>query len=193
MKKDPLDEAKTYSAILSKHCPKNIVTWAIQYDVSIRRKKFLLALQALLKMRSLDADHPEYFTRLVDFALKIPGFEKLPDAVGTVITEESSKLLNQKSVSEYVSEAADQARQNKITALPARVAIAQGLVKTNPASVGAAATIIIDGGMDSLGVNVESCRVALEALKGFGTESEASTKQWISVVKERFPLISEFS
>lgn len=193
LKKDPLEEAKNYSAILSKHCPKNIVTWALQYDVSIRRKKYLLALQALVKMHILNRDHADYFKRLVDFALKRSGFGELPSAVATVITEESSKLLNQKSVSEYVSETADRARQNATTSLSSRVAIAEALVKTNSSSVTAAAGIIVDGGIDGLGVDVETCRNALKSLKGFGAEGESSTKQWISVVKNRFPLISEFS
>jgi hypothetical protein len=43
--KDPLEEAKNYSATLAKHSPKRLSTWMLQYDVSIRRGKALLAMQ----------------------------------------------------------------------------------------------------------------------------------------------------
>jgi peptide alpha-N-acetyltransferase len=193
LQKDPLEEAKQYSAILSKHCPQRFGTWTLQYDVSIRRKKYLLALQALFKMSFIDCEHSDYFSRLVDFALKMPSFGELSEAVRTVLSEEFSILLNQKSVTEYVAEAADQARQKETTALPVRVAIAQALVQTNPGSASAASKLIVDLGISSRGADAEACRVALDALKGFGAEAEESTKQWISVVKERFPLISDFS
>jgi peptide alpha-N-acetyltransferase len=45
LKKDPLEEAKHYSAILSINAPKRVSTWIRQYDVAIRRGKGLLALQ----------------------------------------------------------------------------------------------------------------------------------------------------
>jgi peptide alpha-N-acetyltransferase len=42
---DHLDEAKKFAAILVRHCPKRMSSWALQYDVSIRRGKMLLAMQ----------------------------------------------------------------------------------------------------------------------------------------------------
>jgi NMDA receptor-regulated protein 1 len=45
LKKDPLEEAKNYSAILAKHAPNRLSTWMFQYDVAIRRGKALLAMQ----------------------------------------------------------------------------------------------------------------------------------------------------
>ena len=42
---DHLEEAKKFAAILVRHAPKRISAWALQYDVSIRRGKMLLALQ----------------------------------------------------------------------------------------------------------------------------------------------------
>merc|ERR1712194_587890 len=69
LKANPLEEAKKYSAILSKHCPKRLGTWALQYDVSIRRKKVMLALQAILRLKSLDSINAAYVSRIVDFAL----------------------------------------------------------------------------------------------------------------------------
>lgn len=190
LKKDPLEEGKKYSAILSKHCPNRFETWALQYDVSIRRKKWLLALQALFKMRDLDSNNAGYFSRLVEFAMKVPDIGDLPEAVKNVITEEGSGLLNQKSVTEYVSEASDKASKDKTTGLPLRVEIAKTLIKYNSAAVEEASAIIVDGGIDSRGVNVQSCILALNALKAIGS---ASTQQWISDVLHRYPRIPNFS
>jgi peptide alpha-N-acetyltransferase len=190
LKKDALEEGKKYSAILSKHCPSRSETWAFQYDVSIRRKKWLLALQALLKMRSIDSENAEFFSRLVDFASKMSEFEAVHDAVKRVVSEEVSKLLNQKSVTDYIADAAEQARKNKVTTLSLRIAIADALFKMNPASsVDSATAIIVDGGIDSRDVNVDTCRAALKMLKSFGS---GLTEQWISSVRSRFPRITEF-
>lgn len=42
---DNLDEAKKFASILVRSCPKRMSAWALHYDVSIRRGKFLLAMQ----------------------------------------------------------------------------------------------------------------------------------------------------
>lgn len=42
---DPAAEAKKFAAILVRHAPKKISSWALQYDVSVRRGKMLMALQ----------------------------------------------------------------------------------------------------------------------------------------------------
>lgn len=42
---DPAEEAKKYASILVRHAPKNISSWALQYDISVRRGKMLVALQ----------------------------------------------------------------------------------------------------------------------------------------------------
>eukprot|EP00980_Cylindrotheca_fusiformis_P005774 scaffold1203_cov117-Cylindrotheca_fusiformis.AAC.13 len=189
-KMDPLEEARKYSAVLSKHCKTTLETWALQYDVSVRRKKWLLALQALFKMHSLAPTHAEFFSRLVDFALQFPSSEGQPDAVKLVITQESSNLLNRKSVADYISEAAEQAKSNRRTSLPLRTAIAEAMVKTNPSSVNAASALVVDGGIDGTDVSVESCRKALAVLKGFRS---ASVEKWQSTVLGRFPRIEEFS
>ena len=45
LKKDPLDEANKYSAVLAAHAPNQLSTWMRRYDVAIRRKKALIAMQ----------------------------------------------------------------------------------------------------------------------------------------------------
>jgi peptide alpha-N-acetyltransferase len=192
LKKDPLDEARKYSSILSKHCPKRFGTWVLQYDVSIRRKKPLLALQALFKMRNLDPSHALYIPRLVDFAVKSTAFD-VSGPVKNVIMDEIPTLLGGMSVSEFVVDLAKKARDDPTTSLPNRIATSKCLVLTKSESTDSAAKIIVDGGIDGRGVTVESCREALTVLKGLGTEASNSTEKWLSIVKERFPLIKDFS
>ena len=43
--KDALDECRKLSSILSKHAPKDVSTWMIQYDIAIRRGKAMMAMQ----------------------------------------------------------------------------------------------------------------------------------------------------
>jgi peptide alpha-N-acetyltransferase len=45
LKKDPLEEANKYSAVLAAHAPNQLSTWMLRYDVAIRRRKALIAMQ----------------------------------------------------------------------------------------------------------------------------------------------------
>jgi hypothetical protein len=193
LKKDPLEEAKIYSAILSKHAPKNITTWILQYDVSVRRKKALLALQSLFKARALDPESGDLISRIVDFALKVdPSLKTDVAAVQHVVNNGISKLLDGKSVGDFVKAARDKVSNDPLTSLPTRVAVARALVSTNSSSVAEAASLIVNGGLQGRGVSVESCRAALMALRELGSEADGATAQWIADVKARFPLLVDF-
>ena len=45
LKRDPLEEAKKYVNTLVNNAPESISTWILRYDVAIRRKRLLMALQ----------------------------------------------------------------------------------------------------------------------------------------------------
>jgi hypothetical protein len=190
LKKDPLEEAKKYSSMLASYAPKSLVTWILQYDVSIRRKKPLMALQALHKARSIDPESCELFSRVVDFALKMDSFADATDVIRTVMQAETPQLLGGQSVSDFVKAAATNVRDNAGTDLPRRVSVAKALVESKTSSVADASAVIVNGGISSTKVTVETCRDALSALKAFGNESEGAVKQWIADVQGRFPIIS---
>ena len=193
LKKDSLEEAKKYSAILSRHCPTRFGAWVLQYDVSVRRNKVLLALQALYKMKQLDDQNADYFTRLVDFATKIGDVKDMPSEVQKVTSSEFSKLLGQKDLAEFLSEATAKAGQDKTTSLSLCVAIAEAGVKTKSASVETASSLILENGLNGRGVDIESCRTALLALQEMVGSSGDTTQKWIEAVKSRFPMVPEFS
>ena len=194
LKKDPLEESQKYASIITSYAPNRFKTWMLQYDVAIRRKKYLLALQALFRARAIDSDHSEYVSRLVDFSTKMKDVGDLPGPVGAIITEETPRLMENKTVAQYLSAAADKIRQNGPSAsLPTRTVVAKALVETKSGSVTDACTLILDGGISAWGVTVESCQAAVRTLQSFGNGASSSNEQWIAKVKERFPLLKDLS
>lgn len=190
MKKNPLEEGKKYSAILSKHCQHKLETWALQYDVAIRRKKWLLALQALFRLRKMDPYSPEFFERVVDYGLKASDFGEQAPAVKTVLIDGCADLLQKLSVPDYINQAVEKVQASKATSLSLRVAVAKALFSTNPSSIDVATALIVKGGLEGRDAGVESCRKALGVLKDFKSKS---VEEWVSAVKQRYPRITDFS
>lgn len=193
LKKDPIEEAKKYSSMLVQYAPKNIETWILQYDVAVRRKKALMALQALHKARAIEPMNSELFTRIVEFAGMVDTFKDFPDAVRIVLVDETPPLLNGKSVSAFLQDSLTGALADTTCPLPYRTAVAKSLVDKKIASVADAAKLITKTDLRACrGVSADSCRNALTALKSFGNEAEGSTREWIASVKDRFPLLPSF-
>jgi NMDA receptor-regulated protein 1 len=189
LKKSPLDEAKKYSSMLAKYAPENLTTWILQYDVSMRRKKPMLALQALFKARSLDAESSELFTRIIDLSSKLDTFGDLSAAVRSVIAEEAPVLLGMNSLDAFVKDAAALIRNNPITGLPTRTAVVKALTDANIESIRDAVSLITNGGMEARDVSVATCLAALDLLKSFGAEAADATKEWQDAVRRRFSTV----
>lgn len=191
LKLDPLAEAQKYSSILSRHCPKKFCTWELQYDVAIRRRKWLPALQALCKMKALNPNSAGFASRLIDFALKVPTLEDVSDLAQKVLDEVFPQVLEKGSAKKFVVDAVANIRNGKVVDLPFRVAIAKGLVQTGVEGEQAAAELIVDGGLDTPGICVDSCIAALETIKKFGSVIKKDCAgKWISMVQERYPALS---
>jgi N-alpha-acetyltransferase 15/16, NatA auxiliary subunit len=194
LKKDSLEESQKYVSIISKFAPNRFETWMLQYDVAIRRKKYLLALQALFRAHAIDAERSEYISRLVDFATKMSDTGDLPGAVGAIIKEETPRLMENQSVGAFLIAASESIRKEGSTAcLPTRTAVAKALVEAKSGSVSDAATLIVDGGISARGVSVQTCQDALAALKAFGAGAASAAEKWMAQVKERFPLAQGLS
>ena len=192
LKKDALAESQKYASIVTKFAPQRFQTWILQYDVAIRRKKYLLALQALFRAHELDSEHCEYISRLVDFATKMKEFGDLPSAVTTIIKEETPRLLEKKTVEQYLASVAESVKNSGASSnLATRTAVAKALVETKAGSVADASALILNGGISSKGATVVACQEASSVLKGFGASASSSTEKWISQVKERYPLLQD--
>lgn len=192
LKKDPLDEAKKFSAILSKNAATRLSTWLLQYDVASRRGKGLLALQALLKAKALAPESSDVFARIVDLGNK---FESLisSEIVRSVFNTEIPTLLEGKDVESFVVIASTKLMADPLAALPMRVEVAKALLQVNKASVAEAANLIVDGGLLGRGVTVSNCRDALVALTGFGEDAAGARSQWVAAVSTQFPLLKDLA
>mmetsp|Transcript_115959 Transcript_115959/g.334857 ORF Transcript_115959/g.334857 Transcript_115959/m.334857 type:complete len:889 (+) Transcript_115959:108-2774(+) len=191
LKLDPLTEASKYSSILSKHCPKRLGTWALQYDVAIRRKKWLLALQSLYQMSHLAPLDSGYFSRLVDFAHKLPGMKCASDAATAVLSLEFPKLLKGSSIKEFVSGALSAIRCGEIVEFSYRVAVAEAAMQAGLEPADKAGALVVDGGLDMPGVNVKSCTAALKCLHEFGPSAKPAADKLKAMVLERFPALED--
>lgn len=192
LKLEPLAEAKKYSATLAKYAPRSLPAWILRYDVAIRRKKTLMAMQALFKAKAINAESGELFTRIVDFAGKADPVKDCHQAVKEVLKSEISKLLDGKTLTAFVADAAAQARTDPLTYLSLRIAIAEAMVHTKAGSIGDASSLIVDHGLDGRAVTVEVVRSALSLLTTFGSEASQARSEWVDGVKERFPLLEDF-
>ena len=185
LKKDPLGEAKKLSLILSKYAPKNIDTWILQYDVSVRNNKPLLALQAICKATAIDENHPDLFVRLVDFGNRWKDMQCSSNTVQAVLHEEAPKLFKDKSVNDFIQSRASIVREEKATNLQLRTAVCRALVNHNIGSREDALSMVLADGMNGRGVSMDTCRETLEVLQQLG--DDAAIRDWTDQVEKRFP------
>ena len=190
MKKNPLDEAAKYSGILARYAPASLETWILRYDVAIRRKKALLALQALYKARAIAPHSSEVFARIVDFSTKLEELRNGSEIVKGVLDSEAAPLLENGSLVDFVKKACKLATESDSNALDYRYEVAKALLSTKAGSASDAASLIVDGGLESKNVSVGTCRKALDVLKSLGPEASDATNKWTTMVQERFPRAS---
>lgn len=188
LKKNALEECKKFSAILSKYAPTHLSTWLLQYDVSIQRGtgKSLMALQALFQAKKVAAieNHPEVFTRTVDFCSRsIP--DDQPAVVQQVLKDQIPVLLNRaSSVSDFVNAVAAEKEQQKCAM---QLAVAKALCQHGGKSPTEAAKFLVSGAQPD---NVESCQEALRVLQEeWKVSDESLISEWKRRVKARFPLL----
>jgi N-alpha-acetyltransferase 15/16, NatA auxiliary subunit len=191
LKKDHLEEAKKYSSMLAKFAPQNLETWILQYDLAVRRKKPMLALQALFKARNIDPESSELFSRIVDFTGKVEHFGEVSSAVRSVIAAEAPDLVGHQSVSDFVVMSAERIRENSLIDLPMRTAVVKALVDLNSQPIKNVVSLIVDTGMNARKCSIEACRHALELLHILGDEASDSAKSWEEQIAIRFPVIKE--
>eukprot|EP00581_Thalassiosira_minuscula_P017759 CAMPEP_0183722740 /NCGR_PEP_ID=MMETSP0737-20130205/14604_1 /TAXON_ID=385413 /ORGANISM="Thalassiosira miniscula, Strain CCMP1093" /LENGTH=974 /DNA_ID=CAMNT_0025952969 /DNA_START=188 /DNA_END=3112 /DNA_ORIENTATION=+ len=187
---DHLEEAKKFAAILVRHAPKRMSAWALQYDVSIRRGKMLLALQALFKMRSIDPNDDRLFSRIVDYSQKLSaGSQKGHAASEEVIASEFPTLLNNKSLTNYISSAAEKVKADALSSLPLRIAVARAMLETKVGSSGEAAALVLDSKLNVRCVTVETCREALQFMELTGDKH--NKEQMKQLIDAKFPFAKD--
>jgi N-alpha-acetyltransferase 15/16, NatA auxiliary subunit len=194
LKKDPLQEAKKYSSMLAQFAPQNLETWIFQYDTALRRKKPLLALQALFKARSVDKDSCALFSRIVDFVHRhSDAFTSTASpAVRSVMSSEVPLMLGgHASIAAFVAQAAARIAEQPLTDLPMRTAVAKALVDIEgPTAIPNGVALIVPDGMQARKVTVDSCQEALAVLQSFGDDAVDAVNRWTEQMAQRFPPVT---
>jgi len=186
-----LDEAKKYAAILARHAPKSISSWTLQYDASVRRGKMLIGLQALFKMNSIDPNSHQLFSRVVDFSQRLESrSSKCHDASEEIILAEFPKLMDAKSLSEFVQSAIDRVKNDVASDLPTRTAVANAIISTGVGSASDSLSLILDSKLNCRCVNVDSCREALKFIESVGSDSGKG--QFKALIVTKFPFLKDF-
>ncbi|KAG6901442.1 hypothetical protein C0995_011955 [Termitomyces sp. Mi166 len=91
---DPLEQAVKLLQPITTLVTDNIDVWTVVYDVAIRRKKYLQALQALNYARALSAEHPDVHVRSMHFRQTIDALpEELPAPIGPILKEAAQKAV----------------------------------------------------------------------------------------------------
>lgn len=197
LSKVPLDEAKKYAATLVKNAANCLTTWLCQYDVCVKRGKAMMALQALFKAKSLSptnesAISSELFKRIVAFHENVSLVERAKEVVKDVFESEKAKLLgDSKSLNDYVNDWARKIKSNARTGLSLRTEVARAMVKCNPGSAKDAISLIVENGLDIRGVDIDSCKNAVEVLKSIDDKAK-ETQDFVEIVKRKYHLASIF-
>lgn len=200
--KDVLEEAKKYTNTLVKNAPGRFSTWIYQYDVSIRRGKYMMALQALFKAKALDPFSSDLFTRIVDlkkkqFSPSSDSLESCISLVQEVFESELCKLLcwnnnaitNNTSLSGFVSEVASSLKEDNKANLALRIAVAKAVITCGLGNAADAISIITKDKLQMYGVRLEECKESLSYLKEVcGDAEDKRIEEWKNFIEQYFPM-----
>jgi len=204
LNKDALEEAKKYTSTLVMNAPTRFSTWICQYDVSIRRGKFMMALQALFKARALDPTSSELFVRILDLQQKKFSTSDSMASSASVLQEvfesERCKLLqwnnsfsvNNTTLSDFVSNVAASIKNDKRASLALRIAVAKAMVSCEIGTAADAVSIITVEKLQIYGVTLEGCKDALSYLKELCGDADdamgASIQEWKDLIEQYYPM-----
>jgi len=89
-----LERAAKFLRRIAEHTPRNLDVCFADFDVAIRRKKYLQAVQALARARAVDPAHPELHVRIVDLRKTVSSLSgSIPEPSGSVLTGTLADIL----------------------------------------------------------------------------------------------------
>jgi N-alpha-acetyltransferase 15/16, NatA auxiliary subunit len=174
---------------LTKHAARMIETQLLAYDVAMKRSKYLLALQALLRGKRLRPTNPDLLLRIVEFSHSIhSGISALHPLVAEVIAAEESTLLDGMAVDGFVASFAERAVG---WSLLHRIRVAQAMHVIRPEDRSRALAMITDGGLEGRGVTLKTAGEAVRVVRDvLGDASIAESLR--ASLGVRFPLAAAF-
>jgi hypothetical protein len=117
------------------------------------------------------------------------------DMIRTVVEEETLALLGdaveqqQQSVENFIKTAVARIRDDPLTELPFRIAVAKSVADEKIGTVSEACALITSGGLTCRKATVDACCEALQALESLGDgDNQAAAREWAMTVTKHFPL-----
>ena len=144
-------------------------------------------------MKSVDPDSHKLFSRIVDFSQRLSN--KSAGEGGAAASEEVirdfSKLMDGKSLSDFV----DDVKNNPLSTLSMRVAVAKAMLSTNVGSSADAASLLLDSKLNVRGVTVESCQEAVAFMDSLDNAGEGggNKERMMKLIMAKFTFAKDFS
>ena len=143
-------------------------------------------------MKSVDPDSHKLFSRIVDFSQRLSN--KSAGEGGAAASEEVirdfSKLMDGKSLSDFV----DDVKNNPLSTLSMRVAVAKAMLSTNVGSSADAASLLLDSKLNVRGVTVESCQEAVAFMDSLDNAGEGggNKERMMKLIMTKFTFAKDF-
>ena len=147
-------------------------------------------------MKSVDPDSHKLFSRIVDFSQRLSN--KSAGEGGAAVSEEVisdfSKLMDGKSLSDFVNMSMDGVKNNPLSTLSMRVAIAKAMLSTNVGSSADAASLLLDSKLNVRGVTVESCQEAVAFMDSLDNAGEGggNKERMMKLIMTKFTFAKDF-
>ena len=139
-------------------------------------------------MKSIDPKSHELFTCIVDFSQQLSKRSSQGHAASEeVITTDFPKLVNDKSLPDFVQQAVDGVKADPLSSLSMRVAVSKAIISANVGSSDDAASLVLDSKLDVRGVTVETCQDALAFMASLDKK-----EQMMQLVMAKFPFARDF-
>jgi hypothetical protein len=153
-----------------------------------------LPSKALFKMRSIDQNAHQLFSRVVDFSQKLSSRATNDGNAASeqVISSEFPTLMNDKSLADFVQSAVNKAKADASSSLPLRIVIARAILSANVGSASDACSLIFDSKLNIRCVAVETCQEALEFMESLGNDGAEAKERMKMLIAKKFPFAKDY-
>lgn len=146
-------------------------------------------LQSLCKINNIDSASHELFARIVDFAQRLKSTTaKGHSSSEKVIATEFPKLMGNLSLSDFIESTFNSVSADPLSNFSMRTAVSKAIISAQVGKKEEAVSLILDSKLAGRGVNIESCR---EALQFVGSIEPSAKEKLKMLVIARFPFVKD--
>ena len=147
-------------------------------------------------MKSVDPDSHKLFSRVVDFSQRLSNKSAGEDgaAASEEVISDFSKLMDGKSLSDFVNLSMDGVKNNPLSTLSMKVAVAKAVLSTNVGSSADAASLVLDSKLNVRGVTVESCQEAVAFMDSLDKAGKGGSnkERMMKLIMAKFTFAKDF-